>query len=211
MKASTSDRDPARTTPPAGVLVALADELEAEDLLGAPIRRPTAAAPLADLLAAAPRTRSDADLYGRVIECVREGYLLHYGGEGAPRVVGPCDHDLALLAGDYLYAKGIALLASVGDLEAVAVLADLIAAAADLHARPGPGAGTRAGAMWVVSAIAIATGTAGERPLPARLLAADVDVDAARAWAEERAASAGLGDRLVTVAETVGFSPLHRG
>ena len=65
-----------------------------------------------------------------VIEAVREGYLLHYG---EPRLLAGHDADLALLAGDYLYALGIERLAQLGDTAAVHVLADLISTCAHLH------------------------------------------------------------------------------
>jgi hypothetical protein len=65
-----------------------------------------------------------------VVEAVREGYLLHYG---EPRLLAGQDDDLALLAGDYLYALGIEGLAALGDTDAVLVLADLISASAQLH------------------------------------------------------------------------------
>jgi hypothetical protein len=68
--------------------------------------------------------------YAFVIEAVREGYLLHYG---EPRLLAGHDADLALLAGDYLYALGIERLAALGDTEAVHKLADLISACAQLH------------------------------------------------------------------------------
>ena len=45
-----------------------------------------------------------AGKYAAVIEAVREGYLLHYGES---RLLAGHDQDLALLAGDYLYARGI--------------------------------------------------------------------------------------------------------
>jgi geranylgeranyl pyrophosphate synthase len=61
---------------------------------------------------------------------VREGYLLHYG---EPRLLAGHDEDLALLAGDYLYALGIERLAQLGDTAAVHVLADLIGTCARLH------------------------------------------------------------------------------
>jgi len=63
------------------------------------------------------------------LEAVREGWLLHADG-GAARVVRTGDRDLALLAGDRLYALGVERLAAIGDLASVAVLADLIARAA---------------------------------------------------------------------------------
>jgi hypothetical protein len=65
-----------------------------------------------------------------VVEAVREGYLLHYG---EPRLLAGHDDDLALLAGDYLYALGIERLAALGDSAAVLVLADLISDCAQLH------------------------------------------------------------------------------
>lgn len=68
--------------------------------------------------------------YALVIEAVREGYLLHYG---EPRLLAGHDPDLALLAGDYLYALGIERLAALGDTEAVHRLADLISTCARLH------------------------------------------------------------------------------
>lgn len=65
-----------------------------------------------------------------VVETVREGYLLHYGES---RLLAGHDPDLALLAGDYLYALGIERLAALGDTEAVHRLADLIGKCAQLH------------------------------------------------------------------------------
>jgi hypothetical protein len=70
-----------------------------------------------------------------VLEAVHEGYLLHYG---APNGFSGMDEDLALLAGDSLYALGLARLAQDGDLEAVAMLADLITNCAKAHAEGQP-------------------------------------------------------------------------
>lgn len=80
--------------------------------------------PAAGLLAAANVRAAAADL-------VREGYLLHYG---EARYYEIADEDLALLAGDRLYAAGLAALADAGDAEAVGILARLIAACAEAHA-----------------------------------------------------------------------------
>jgi hypothetical protein len=66
-----------------------------------------------------------------VLEAVHEGYLMHYG---APNGFAGLDEDLALLAGDSLYALGLARLAEEGDLKAVAMLADLITNCAKAHA-----------------------------------------------------------------------------
>src|SRR3954451_8837210 len=90
--------------------------------------------------------------YPLLVEAIREGYLQHYG---SGRVVQPADPDLALLAGDRLYAFGLERLAAVGDLDAVAELADVIALCAQAHAEGDP---ARAEAIWEAGAQAIATG-----------------------------------------------------
>ena len=93
--------------------------------------------------AVAPDAPPDGDgPYAAVLAAIREGYEQHYG-EG--RVLRTEDRDLALLAGDRLYALGLALLAEQGDLAAVAVLADLISECASAHAQDSP---ARAEAAW---------------------------------------------------------------
>jgi hypothetical protein len=88
--------------------------------------------------------------YPLLVEAIREGYLQHYG---SGRVVRPADPDLALLAGDRLYAFGLERLAAVGDLQAVAELADVIALCAQAHAEGDP---ARAEAIWAAGAQAVA-------------------------------------------------------
>jgi hypothetical protein len=105
----------------AGALQELADQLRAEDT---PI-----AAHVIDPVGSAEPGLSDE--HALVFEAVREGYLLHYG---EPRLMAGHDPDLALLAGDYLYALGLDRLAALGDTEAVAVLSELIGRCAQLHA-----------------------------------------------------------------------------
>jgi hypothetical protein len=83
------------------------------------------------------------DEYALVMEAVREGYLLHYGES---RVLTGHDEDLALLAGDYLYALGLDRLAALGDTDAVAVLSELISKCAQLHAE---GRGAEVEPLWV--------------------------------------------------------------
>jgi hypothetical protein len=85
-----------------------------------------------------------------VLEAVYEGYLLHYG---SPRLFEAMDDDLRLLAGDALYALGLARLAERGDLAAVAELCDLISLSARAHAE---GRGAEAEALWDASAQALA-------------------------------------------------------
>jgi hypothetical protein len=87
------------------------------------------------------------------VEAIREGYLLHYG---EPRLLAGHDPDLALLAGDYLYALGLERLAQLGDIEAVAVLADLISRCAQCHTE---GREAEVPELWRSAAAAVA-GTA---------------------------------------------------
>jgi len=87
---------------------------------------------------------------GFVLEAVYEGYLLHYG---EPRAFTGMDRDMRLLAGDALYALGLARLAETGDLEAVAVLSELISATAQAQAEGRP---ADAEARWAASAASLA-------------------------------------------------------
>jgi hypothetical protein len=57
-------------------------------------------------------------------EAIHEGALLHYD---TGRVLRSDDADLELLAGDRLFALGLDRLAAGADLEAIAVLSDVIA------------------------------------------------------------------------------------
>jgi hypothetical protein len=85
-----------------------------------------------------------------VLEAVYEGYLLHYGRS---RLFERMDDDLRLLAGDALYALGLARLAEWGDLAAVAELSDLISSSAQAQAE---GRGDAAEALWDASATVLA-------------------------------------------------------
>jgi hypothetical protein len=143
---------------PSTVLQALAAQLREEDTPISPhVVAPAAAPTLGALAAAGPRAAADPGEYALVVEAVREGYLLHYG---EPRLLAGHDADLALLAGDYLYALGLDRLAALGDDRAVSVLSDLISACARLHVErrqaevPG---------LWQAAALAI--GGQDERPL----------------------------------------------
>ena len=100
-------------------------------------------------VAAGPRAAGHEAEYALLVEAIREGYELHYG---AGRVIRTDDADLGLLAGDRLYALGLARLAALGDLEAVGALADLISICAQSHAERDP---ARAEAAWHAAARAI--------------------------------------------------------
>jgi hypothetical protein len=110
----------------------------------------------------------DADGRAYVLEAVYEAYLLHYG---EPRAFVGMDADLRLLAGDALYAQGLARLAERGDTEAVAELADLISLCAWAES-----AGRRdlVDALWDASASRLLEGSGrGARGEVAERLAQD--------------------------------------
>jgi hypothetical protein len=122
----------------------LAAALRAEGgLLADGLRADADILPDEPLLAAVP-----AGAYALTLAAVREGYLLHYA-DG--RVVDGADADLALLGGDRLYAFAVARLTALGDLAAVAALADLISDCARAHAEHEP---ARATAAWDATAAA---------------------------------------------------------
>jgi hypothetical protein len=136
---------------PDQALRALADQLRSEDTPIATYVVDAAASPELGMLAATgPRAAAAPGEYALVVESVREGYLLHYG---EPRLMAGHDADLALLAGDYLYALGLDRLATLGDTGAVAVLSELIARCAQLHAE---GRDAEVEALWPAAARRIA-------------------------------------------------------
>jgi hypothetical protein len=107
----------------------------------------------AQLAAAGPRAEGAREDYELLIEAIYEGYLLHYG---APRVARTPDRDLRLLAGDRLYALGLARLVALGDVAAVAELADTITLSALAQ---GAGAPELADAVWTAGARALGWGS----------------------------------------------------
>ncbi|MHB1539622.1 MAG: hypothetical protein ACYCYN_14195, partial [Solirubrobacteraceae bacterium] len=111
----------------------------------------------ARLAARGPRASADRSEYELLMEAIYEGYLLHYG---APRLLDRrLEDDLALLAGDQLYALGLARLVRLGDLPAVSELADVITLCALAHGDSEP---ELAGAVWEAGARAIGWGARPE-------------------------------------------------
>jgi hypothetical protein len=145
----------------------LADAIGDRDAPALPAGDPA----LGALAAAGPRSACHTEDVAFVIEAIREGYLLHYG---AGRFLRDEDPDLVLLAGDHLYALGLARLAALGDLEAVAELSDVISLGAQAHAEGRP---DLAEAAWEAGAAAVGWG-------------ADEPLRAAKAAAREGAADA---------------------
>ena len=112
----------------------------------------TAAASPAALAASGPRAQGRREDYELLVEAIYEGYLLHYG---RPRVVCAADADLGLLAGDRLYAIGLARLVELGDTPAVAELADTITLSSLAQSA---GARELADAVWTAGARAVGWG-----------------------------------------------------
>jgi hypothetical protein len=106
----------------------------------------------AQLASGGPRAAAHAGEYELLLELIYEGYLLHYS---APRLLRASDRDLGLLAGDRLYALGLARLIALGDVVAVAELADVITLTALAQ---GAGRTELAAAIWDAGALAIGWG-----------------------------------------------------
>jgi hypothetical protein len=124
------------------------------DVVG-PVRGRRPASP-ASILRAGRRVAPRGREYELLVEAIYEGYLLHYG---AARIVHTLDADLALLAGDHLYALGLARLVELGDSEAVAELADVISLCALAQSL---GRRELADAVWQAGAAAVAHGAGAD-------------------------------------------------
>jgi hypothetical protein len=187
----------------------LASRLRAENSVISPhVSDPDGHVPaLGVLVGGGPRAAEAPAEYAILFESIREGYLLHYA---RPRVVNGADEDLTLLAGDYLYARGLERLAGLGDLEAVRELSDLISLVAQLQGGDGAAdAGQGAAALWLASAVTVAAGAPpGHGDAKAALREGAPDAPR-RLWdgAAEVAARAGLAERLGGAAESIGFRP----
>ncbi len=123
------------------------------------------AASPAGVAASGPRAQGRAGDYELLVEAIYEGYLLHYG---APRVVRAADADLCVLAGDRLYAIGLARLVELGDTPAVAELADTITLSALAQ---GSGDRPLADAVWAAGARAVGWGSSEQHRRAKRLVA----------------------------------------
>ena len=197
--------------PAAAALERLAEALRAERsvitaLVGDPPYPPPA---LGALAATGPRAAAAPGEYAVVVESVREGYLLHYGGG---RVVTGADPDLALLGGDYLYALGLERLAALGDLAAVTLLSDLITLAATVHASAGAArsearVAAEADGLWLATAAAVGAGESAAHSAAIGALRAGSPDAAGLLWAAATAtaAEAGAGGELDRAAYALDF------
>lgn len=185
-----------------------------DTLLSEHLREASSEPALGRLAAAGQRAAGAEADYAFVVEAVREGYLLHYG---EPRILADVEPDLALLAGDHLYALGLECLSGLGDLEAVRELGDLISLCARVHA-DGPGDVATAAALWLASATAVAEGgSPAHEAAKATLRAEGSGRERARAlWAAtaQAAAVGGFTSVLAEAADSIHFrapDPHDRG
>jgi hypothetical protein len=105
----------------------------------------------AQLAAAGPRAAGHQTDYAELMEDILAGARMHYRLDPTHD-----DPDLSLLEGDDRYARGLAKLAALGDLEATAGLADIISLVAQANAA---GDLELADAVWWAGAVAIGWGT----------------------------------------------------
>ncbi len=117
--------------------------------------RPSRAARLA---ASGPRAAAMPGEYELLVEAVYEGYLLHYESSRLLRVSHE-ERELGLLAGDELYAIGLARLVAIGDGLAVSELADTISLSSLAQA---DGREALAEAVWEAGARAVGWGPTTE-------------------------------------------------
>ncbi len=115
---------------------------------------PPGPAGFADLLAAA--CPNPGDNYSLALEYIFEGFLLHYR-QG--RLLEPAAPEFNLLAGDYMYARGLTFLATLEDLYCVQLMADLVSLCSFIHCQDSCRRQTfRA---WVLATVCLAGRAAG--------------------------------------------------
>jgi hypothetical protein len=144
-----------------GLIATLVDSAGAEN--GFESQMPPSPARMA---AEGPRTEAKGEEYELLVEAIYEGYLLHYG---SPRVVRAPEADLRVLAGDRLYAIGLARLVELGDTAAVAELADTITLSALAQ---GAGRQDLADAVWAAGARAVGWGSSEQHRRAKELVSA---------------------------------------
>lgn len=158
-----------------------------------------------ELVAAGPRAAEAPFEYALVIEAIREGYLLHYG---TPRLVTEIEPDLALLAGDYLYALGLERLAKLGDETAVALLGDLISLTALCHRE---GLENCVSPLWLATTVAVGCGEGEEIKLAKDSLKGRKTASHSGLWhsAEITANKSGIGPALLLAAKAIDFPAVN--
>jgi hypothetical protein len=142
---------------PEEALRVLAARLREEEPISPHVVEAAADPEYGSIAAAGPGSAAAPGEYALVVESVHEGSLLHYA---RPRLLDGHDDDLALLAGDYLYALGLERLAALGDSRAILELAELIGACARRHVE---GREEELPELWRAAAAAIADDTGADQ------------------------------------------------
>jgi hypothetical protein len=96
----------------------------------------------------------DDEEYVTAIELIYEGYLFHYRESRVCAAGADACRENALLAGDFLYARGLRLVAAHGDVAAVGLLARLMAACSCLRSLQAPFAADDA--LWASTVAGLA-------------------------------------------------------
>jgi hypothetical protein len=196
---------------PETALQQIAELLRREDtVISSHVVEPSQRPALGPLAASGPRCAADPARYSFIVESIREGFLLHYE---TPRLLTDHDQDLALLAGDYLYALGLQRLAELRDGDSVRELSDLISICAACQAE---GSAAAIPALWLATAVAVGCGgsevhqAAKDAARSGRAEAADALLESAL----QAAAAAGLEAELDRAAESIDLAfprPADRG
>jgi len=106
------------------------------------------------------------------VELIHEGYLLHYR-ESRAVILPAADLESRLLAGDCFYARGLRGIAALGDIDAVGLLARLMAACSYLRSSDAPFVADDA--LWAYTMGGLAAQHAGLAPSVAAALFDEVD------------------------------------
>jgi hypothetical protein len=136
---------------PEEALRVLAARLREEEPISPHVVEAAADPEYGSIAAAGPGSAAAPGEYALVVESVHEA---------RPRLLDGHDDDLALLAGDYLYALGLERLAALGDSRAILELAELIGACARRHVE---GREEELPELWRAAAAAIADDTGADQ------------------------------------------------
>ncbi len=113
---------------------------------------------IADLFAEACGSASVSDEYCFGLEYIFEGFLLHYRPPG--RLLAPDTPEFNLLAGDFMYARGLTHMAALKDAQCIRLLADLISLCAHIDSVGGragaAGNGRETTRAWLLTTLCLA-------------------------------------------------------
>jgi len=118
------------------------------------------------------QTVPGADAFRLGLEYIFEGYVLHYGQS---RLLQPDSSNFFLLAGDHMYARGLKTTASLGDLDSIEALSELIRVCSFVHCEKLDQ--SVAAYAWAITTLKLAIRAAGLEEHAAAGLEQDATVD----------------------------------